>query len=109
MIPLSSTGALLPAPWHHAPLLAVLLAATAVLLVIALDLRRLKRAATLTRAHGIAGGAFGAVVICLTLVVAVSLETPAPAQATDTDAPGSGITYDDEYFDRLQLPTLPTK
>lgn len=101
----------LPAPtlWEHAPLVAVLLAATVVLVVIALDLRRLKLASGLTRAHRLMGGAFGAAVICLTLVMVVSLEAPAPAMAVDTEAPGSSATPDDEYFEQLQLPTLPTE
>lgn len=120
MTPLASAVPFLAAPvastplpattvWDHAPLIVTLLAATAVLVVIVLDLRRLSRAASITAGHRIAAGGFAAAIVGLTLVMAVSLESPGSAMAVDTDAPASVGTPDGAYFDDLQLPTLPTE
>lgn len=89
-------------------LLAILtiVAAGAVLLVVGLDLRRLRRSARLTAAHGIVGGVFAATVITLAVMFTAGLaQHPAANANIEAPTPATGIASHDP-LSGVQLPTL---
>jgi len=93
----------------------VVIAAVAVLVTIALDLRKLRRASRLRAVHGVVGAAFSMVVVGGALALSMALGTAPSASAGQPDAltgwqvpaPESIDTSDvtDPSTD-IQLPTL---
>lgn len=82
-----------PAVSHtgHGSLLvvAVVVAAILVLVVIALDLRKLRRASRLRAIHGVLGAAFSMVVVGGALAMSMALGSAPPASADQEDAPST--------------------
>jgi tellurite resistance protein TehA-like permease len=94
-----------PAGLVSAPAILVIAAACVVLLVIGLDVRRLRRSSKLTVVHGITGIALAATVIALTVTFTAGLAQVPAASASDDPTPAELETETDP-LEGFQLPTL---
>src|SRR5690554_1603419 len=93
----------------------VVIAAMAVLMIIALDLRKLRRASRLRAVHGVLGAAFSMVAVGGALALSMALGTAPSASAGQPDVPASFEVPAPESMDTsdvtdlstdIQLPTL---
>jgi hypothetical protein len=93
----------------------VVVCAVAVLVSIALDLRKLRRSSRLRAVHGVLGAAFSMVVVGGALALSMALGTAPSATADQPDAPATWQVPAPESIDTsdvtdpstdIQLPTL---